>query len=614
VAKESKPGEVAEPLGKKVSEDSSSPKVPSIEIPHTLSVRQLADLLQTSVVDIIKRLMRNGIMANINQAIDYKAAAAVAADFGFETHPKPRPAEKTAGVISEIKRQQLQGAELSGLRPRPPVVTIMGHVDHGKTRLLDAIRQTNVMATEAGSITQHIGAYQVEVNGQKITFLDTPGHEAFTAMRARGAQVTDITVLVVAADDGVMPQTLEAIDHARAAGVPIVVAVNKIDKPEANPELVKQQLADAGLLIEEWGGDIVCVLVSAKEKQGISELLENLLIVAEMENLKANPSRPAVGVVIEAGMDKTKGPLATVLVHTGSLRLGDTVAVGSTWGRVKAMFNDMGKRLRKAEPATPVEILGLNSVPQVGDTLIVVAGEREARALVQERQLEMQRQPSRLPKSLSLNNLFDQISSGQVKELNIILKTDVQGTIEPIRSSLERLGTEKVRVRIIHSGSGNITESDVMLANASKGLIIGFGCGADAGARRLADVGGVDIRYYDVIYNLAEDVDKALKGMLEPSYIEVIDGRAEIRAVFSSGKAGMVAGVYVIEGKVGRGASVRVWRQEQAVGQSVVSSLKRFKDDAKEVTVGYECGVGIKDFNDFQVGDILEFFRTEKAG
>jgi translation initiation factor IF-2 len=614
VAKTSKPGEVVEPLGKGVSDSSSSPKVPSIEIPHALSVRQLADLLHTSVVDIIKRLMRNGIMANINQVVEYEAAAAVAADLGFEAHPKPRLAEKTAGVIGEIKRQQLQGAELDGLRLRPPVVTIMGHVDHGKTRLLDAIRQTNVMATEAGSITQHIGAYQVEVNGQKITFLDTPGHEAFTAMRARGAQVTDITILVVAADDGVMPQTLEAINHARAAGVPIVVAINKIDKPEANPELVKQQLADAGLLIEEWGGDIVCVLVSAKEKQGISELLENLLVVAEMENLKANPSRPAVGVVIEAELDKTKGPIATVLVHTGSLRLGDTVVVGNTWGRVKAMFNDMGKRLRKAEPATPVEILGLNSVPQVGDTLIVVATEREARALIQERQLEMQQPPSQLPKSVSLNNIFDQISAGQVKELNIILKTDVQGTIEPIRSSLERLGAEEVRVRIIHSGSGNITESDVMLASASKGLIISFGCGTEAGARRLADVEGVDIRYYDVIYSLVEDVDKALKGMLEPSYIEVIDGRAEVRAIFSSGKAGVIAGVYVIEGKVGRGASVRVWRQEQAVGKSVVSSLRRFKDDAKEVTAGYECGVGIKDFDEFQVGDILEFFRTEKSG
>jgi translation initiation factor IF-2 len=487
----------------------------------------------------------------------------------------------------------------------------MGHVNHGKTRLLDTIRQTNVMATEAGGITQHIGAYQVEVNGQKITFLDTPGHEAFTAIRARGAQVTDITILVVAADDGVMPQTLEAIDHARAAGVPIIVAINKIDKPQANPELVKQQLADAGLVIEEWGGDIVCVPISAKEKAGIPELLENLLVVAEMEELKANPSRLAIGVVIEAELDKTKGPLATVLVHTGTLRLGDTVVIGSTWGRVRAMFNDMGKRVRRAEPATPVELLGLDSVPQVGDTLTAVAGERQARALMQRRQLEMQ-QPSLLPKSVSLDNLFDQISAGRVKELNIILKTDVQGSIEPIRTSLEQLATEKVQVRIIHSGSGNITENDIMLAIASKGLVIGFGTSTEPGAQRLADVERVDIRNYDVIYNLVEDVEKALKGLLEPTYTEVIEGRAEVRTIFSSGKKDKVAGVYVTEGKVSRGVSARVWRQEQMVYESVVSSLRRFKDDVKEVATGYECGVGIKDFSDFQVGDILEFFSREK--
>jgi translation initiation factor IF-2 len=484
----------------------------------------------------------------------------------------------------------------------------MGHVDHGKTRLLDAIRQTNVMATEVGGITQHIGAYQVEVNGQKITFLDTPGHEAFTAMRARGAQVTDITILVVASDDGVMPQTLEAIDHARAAGVPIMVAINKIDKPEANSGLVKQQLADAGLLIEEWGGDIVCVLTSAKEKEGISELLENLLVVAEMENLRANPSLPAVGVVIEAKLDKTKGPLATVLVHNGTLRLGDTIVIGTTWGRVKAMFNDIGKRVRKAGPATPVELLGLNSVPQVGDTLTTVVSEHQAQVLIQKRQ------PETMPKSVKLDNLFDQISAGQVKELNVILKADVQGSIEPIRSSLEQLGTEEVKVRVIHSGSGNITESDVMLAIASKGLIIGFNTGCEPGARRLADVEGIDIRHYDVIYNLVDDVGKALKGMLEPTYVEVIDGRAEVRAIFPAGKREKAAGVYVTEGKISRGASARVRRQEQVVFESIVSSLRRFKDDVKEVAAGYECGVGIKDFSEFQVGDILELFRREKAG
>jgi translation initiation factor IF-2 len=606
----SKPSNALKPSAEEASNNSSSAKVPLIEIPHTLSVRQLAGLLEVSAIDVIKQLMRKGIMANINQVIDYEAAAAVAVDLGYKARLEPRQVQKSASVISEIKKQQLQDQEATGLQLRPPVVTIMGHVDHGKTRLLDAIRQTNVMAAEAGGITQHIGAYQVEVNGQKITFLDTPGHEAFTAMRARGAQVTDITILVVAADDGVMPQTLEAIDHARAAGVPIVVAINKIDKPDTNPELVKQQLADAGLLIEEWGGDVVCVLTSAKEKEGITELLENLLVVAEVENLRANLSQSAVGVVIEAKMDKTKGPLATVLVHNGTLRLGDTIVVGTTWGRVKAMFNDIGKRLRKAEPATPVEILGLGSVPQVGDTLTAVASERQAQALIQKRLEEMKQEP----KSVSLSSLFDQISAGKVKELNIILKADVQGSVEPIRNSLEQLGTEAVKVRIIHSGSGNVTENDVMLAIASKGLIIGFNIGTEPGARRLADVEGVDIRSYDVIYNLVDDIGKALKGMLEPTYVEVIDGRAEIRAVFSAAKGVKVAGIYVTEGKVTRGASVRVLRQEQVVCESTVSSLKRFKDDVKEVAADYECGIGIQDFAEFEVGDILEFFRKEEKG
>jgi len=608
MAKATKPAKA-----KTVSKSSPPPEPRSVEIPRSIGVRQLADLFQVSAIDVIKQLMRNGIMANINQVIDYEAAADVAAALGYETHLKPRIAHGAAGAVGEIKRQQLQAEEPGALQPRPPVVTVMGHVNHGKTRLLDAIRQTNVMATEAGSITQHIGAYQVTVNGQKITFLDTPGHEAFTAMRARGAQVTDITILVVAADDGVMPQTLEAIDHARAAGVPIVVAINKIDKPNANSELVKQQLTDAGLLIEEWGGDTVCVSISAKEKEGISELLENLLVVAEMEDLKADPSRPAIGVVIEAELDKSKGPLATVLVHNGTLKVGNTIVVGTIWGRIKAMFNDMGRRVRKAEPATPVEILGLSSVPQVGDTLTAMADERQAQALIEKHKLEMQPASSLVPKSVSLTNLFDQISAGQVKELNVILKTDVQGSIEPIRSSLEQLATEKVQVRIIHSGTGNIAESDVMLAIASKGLIIGFGVSSEPGARRLAEMEGVDIRYYDVIYNLVDDVDKALKGMLEPTYVEVIQGRAEVRAIFSAGKTGKVAGVYVTEGKVSRGISVKVRRGEEVVVESVASSLRRFKDDVKEVTAGYECGVGIEGFNEFETGDILEFFTTEKA-
>ena len=609
-----KQNKVSKPSVTGAGAGSSSTKARMIDIPDTLSVKQLSELLQVSAVDIIKQLMRNGIMANINQAINYESAAMVATSLGFEAHLKSKADKKSPSLIREIKKQQLQkDKDTSGLRPRPPVVTVMGHVDHGKTRLLDAIRKTHVMDTEIGGITQHIGAYQVEVEGQKITFLDTPGHQAFTAMRARGAQVTDITILVVAADDGVMPQTLEAIDHARAAGVPIVVAINKIDKPEANPDLVKQQLADAGLVIEEWGGDTICVQVSAKEMKGISELLENLLIVAEMEELKADPSLPAIGVVIEAELDKTKGAVTTVLVHDGTLRVGDVVVVGNTWGRIKAMFNDIGKQVRRAGPAVPVEILGLSSESQVGDTLTVVDGEKQAKELVAKHQLEIQKQALAVSKSVSLSNLYDQVSAGQVKELAVILRTDVQGSIEPIKNSLEQLGTDEVKVRVIHSSSGNITESDIMLAIASRGIIIGFSTGIEPGAQRLADLEGISIRYYDIIYNLVDDVSKALKGMLKPSKIEVIDGRAELRAVFSSGKKDKVAGVYVTEGKVSRGNTVRVKRKDEILYESVVSSLRRFKDDVREVTAGYECGVGIKDFNEFEVGDTLEFFRIEEV-
>lgn len=578
-----------------------------IELPHSLSVRQLAELLKASAIDVIKRLMKNGIMANINQVIDYNAAAAVAAAFGYEAHPQPQAAYRQASVISEIKKQQLL-AEDTSLKPRPPVITIMGHVDHGKTRLLDAIRQTNVMDTEAGSITQHIGAYQVESDGHKITFLDTPGHEAFTAMRARGARVTDITVLVVAADDGVKPQTLEAIDHAKAAGVPIVVAINKMDKPDVNPDAVKQQLADAGLVVEEWGGDTICILTSAKTKEGISELLENLLLVAEMENLRADPTQPAKGVVIEARLDKTKGPLATVLIHDGTLRLSDTVVVGNTWGRIKAMFNDTGKRLRRARPSTPVVILGLHSVPQAGDTMSSVSGERQARALAEQHLKE-----TAAPMSVSLTDLYNQISTGKVTKLNIILKADVEGSLEPIRASLDRLGPDEVQVSIIHSSSGNVTESDIMLAIASQGLIVAFNTKVETGAQRLAEAEGIDIRHYNVIYDLANDVEKALKGLLEPEIIEVIEGRAEIRAIFTSKKC-KIAGVYVTEGKITREVAVRVRRNDKTIAESTVSSLKRFKDNVKEVTTGYECGIGLKDFNDFEVGDILESFKQVKAG
>jgi translation initiation factor IF-2 len=607
VARTSNSGDTPVPATSGPQASSPSAEARPVEIAPTLSVRQLAETLGVSAIDIIKQLMRIGIMANINQLIDYEAAATVAAALGYDPRPEPQAARNLSSAVIDFKKgQHLQGEARKNLKPRPAVVTIMGHVDHGKTRLLDAIRETNVMASEAGGITQHIGAYQVEVGEHKVTFLDTPGHEAFTAMRARGAQVTDIVILVVAADDGVMPQTLEAIDHARAAGVPIVVAINKIDKPTANPDSVKQQLADADLVIEEWGGDVVCVPISAKEKTGITELLENLLLVAEMEEIRADPSRPAAGVVIEAKMDKTKGALATVLVQEGTLRVGDTLVVGTTWGRVKAMFNDLGKHMRKAEPATPVEILGLDGVPQVGDTMNVVTSESQAQKLIQKRQEE-----KRKPGAVNLSNLYDQISTGQVKELNIILKADVQGSIEPVRSSLQQLSTNEVQVRVIHSGTGNITESDVMLAIASKGIIIGFGVSAQTGARRLAKREGVSIRSYKVIYDLINDVSSALKGMLEPTYVEVIEGQAEVRDVFALGKQQKIAGVYVTEGKVTRGASARLRRGEELVCESTVSSLKRFKDNVKEVAAGYECGVGLKDCNEFQVGDTLELFRSE---
>jgi translation initiation factor IF-2 len=600
------------PVTGRTAEGASS-RVRVVEIPSTLSVKNLAELLQASPVDTIKHLMRRGVMANVNQLINYEVAAVIAVDYGYQPRLKPEAGKKASRITEARKKRQLrQAGEQGGLQSRPPVVTIMGHVNHGKTRLLDAIRQTNVMEQEAGGITQHIGAYQVEIKGEKITFLDTPGHEAFTAMRARGAQVTDITILVVAADDGVMPQTLEAIDHARAAGVPIMVAINKIDKADANPDLVKQQLTDAGLLIEEWGGDVVCVEISAREKIGIDNLLENLMVVAEMEDLKADPSRAAEGVAIEAEMDKTQGPLCTVLVHSGTLKVGDVVVIGETWGRLKAMFNDAGKRVRRAGPSDPVALLGMNSVPQVGDLMTAVANERQAQELIARHREEMERERA-VPKGMSLSNVFAQVSSGQVKELNIILKVDVQGSIEPIKTSLEQISQEGVKVTVIHSGAGNVTESDVMLAIASKGVIIGFNTGSETGARRLAGIEGVSIRYYDVIYNLIDDVNKALQGMLEPTMVEVIEGRAEVREVFSAGKRAKVAGVYVTEGRVTRGVSVRVLRRGELLHESVVSSLRRFKDDVREVATGFECGVGVQGFNDFEAGDILEFFRTEEA-
>lgn len=603
-----KQGEAIKPTVEKSA--GAAQQKPVIELPPTIAVRQLAELINVTAVDAIKQLMRSGVMANINQVIDFKTASQVAAGFGVETKLRHRSAVKTG--IAELKKQQkLQAEQAGGLQPRPPVVTIMGHVDHGKTKLLDAIRQTNVVDREAGGITQHIGAYQVEVNGQKVTFLDTPGHEAFTAMRARGAQVTDITVLVVAADDGVMPQTLEAIDHARAAGVPIIVAINKIDKQGANPERVKQQLAEAGLVVEDWGGEVISVPVSAREKTGISDLLANIMLVAEIEDLKADPTRPAEGTVIEAKMDRTRGALFTALISAGTLKEGDTIIVGEKWGRVKAMFNYAGKRVKRAAPATPVEVLGLDTVPQVGDIMTAVADEKAAQALIEKRRKAAEKE-SGGPRALNLSNLYEQLSSGKVQELGVILKTDVQGSIEPIRNSLEKLSTDQIKVRIIHSGTGNVTESDVMLAIASKGVIIGFNAGVEPGAKKLAEREGISIRNYDIIYNLVEDVGKALTGMLTPEEIEVIDGHGEVRAVFPAKKE-KVAGVYVTDGKAVRSAGLRVMRGGKKVHESTVTTLRRFKEDAREVAAGYECGVGVQGFNDFQVGDTLEFFHIEKS-
>jgi translation initiation factor IF-2 len=614
VPKASRQPDAAEPVAEKADQEPAPAKVPVFDLPRSVSVRQLAERLQVDSIQVIKQLMRNGIMANINQVIDYETAAAVVSGFGYKPRLKPLKDQQLATAAEESKKAKRRyGKDAENLLPRPPVVTVMGHVDHGKTKLLDAIRQTNVVDSEAGGITQHIGAYQATVNGQKITFLDTPGHEAFTAMRAHGANITDVTILVVAADDGVMPQTLEAINHARAAEVPIVVAINKIDKDNADPNRVKQQLAEAGLVVEEWGGNVVSVEISAKEKKGIEALLESVLLVAEMEELKANPNQPAAGVVIEAEKDKTMGPLATILIQSGTLKEGDTVVVGDTWGRVRAMFNDLNKRIKKAEPSTPAEVLGLDDVPRVGDTLTAVADERHAQALLARRRAEAEMK-SASAASVNLDNLYDQITAGKVKELNVILKTDVQGSIEPIRTSLEHLGTDEVKVRIIHSAAGNVTESDVMLAAASQGLIIGFNVTASEGARRLAATSGVSIRHYNIIYNLTDDVEKALKGMLEPTFVEVIEGRATVQAVFSAAKGARVAGVMVNDGKVTRNVSVRVRRGKEVLADSKVGSLKRFKDDAKEVAAGYECGVGVKDFNDFQVGDVLEFYRMERAG
>ncbi|MCD6358937.1 MAG: translation initiation factor IF-2, partial [Dehalococcoidia bacterium] len=527
----------------KSSQNEATAAAPQIELPLSLTVQHLAEILKLTPITVVKQLMRNGIMANVNQSIDYDIAAGLSRKLGYNPKPKRE--------VSLRRKKTLTmpgGSEKELQQKRPPVVTVMGHVDHGKTRLLDAIRKANVIDTEAGGITQHIGAYQTEIKGHKITFLDTPGHQAFTAMRARGARVTDITVLVVAADDGIMPQTIEAINHSRAAEVPIIVAINKIDKPDVNIDRIKQQLADHELLIEEWGGDVICVLVSAKENKGIDDLLENILILAEMLELTSDPKAHAKGVVIEAKLDKNRGPEATTLVQSGTLKLGNIVVAGAAHGKIKAMFDDKGRPIKTAGPSTPVEILGLDKTPQAGDIITSVPTERRARTMIAQQKITSQRESLKDSRGRSLSSISSQILKGEVKELNIILKTDVRGSIEPVRNSLKQLGTDQVKINIIHSDSGSITEGDVLLSLASKGIIVGFNTKPEPGAKQLASREKVDIRCYDIIYNLTDDIQKAMSGMLEPEYAEVVEGHAEVRAIFSMKKGAKIAGVYITDG------------------------------------------------------------------
>ncbi|ROQ90196.1 translation initiation factor IF-2 [Desulfosoma caldarium] len=571
-----------------------------IRIDEAITVANLARQMGVKATEVIKKLLALGLPANINQAIDFDAAALVAAEFDYEV--------EKAGFEEEDILQTVEDRP-EDLQPRPPVVTVMGHVDHGKTSLLDAIRHTRVIDQEAGGITQHIGAYFVELDGRHITFLDTPGHEAFTAMRARGAKVTDIVILVVAADDGVMQQTVEAINHSKAAGVPIMVAINKIDKPNANPDRVKRELSEHGLLPEEWGGDVTMVEISAKKKMGIEELLEMVLLQAELMELKANPNKPARGRVIEAKLDKGRGPVATILVQEGTLREGNAYVCGTYFGRVRSMFNDKGQKVTAAGPSVPVEVIGLSGVPNAGDDFVVLADEKQAKLVAEHRQLKAREKELSRTTKVTLEKLYGQIRDGQIQEISVILKTDVQGSLEAIRDSLLKLSTPDVKVSLIHAGTGAISESDVMLASASNALIIGFNVRADAKAQELAEQEKVSIRYYDVIYQILDDIKDAMVGLLEPQYQEEIVGRAEVRQTFHISRIGTVAGCYVTEGKVERSAKVRLLRDGVVVWDGKISSLKRFKDDAREVKAGFECGLTIENFNDIKVGDLLEVYQ-----
>ena len=580
--------------------------VKSVQLPDVMSVKDFAHLIEIAAGDVIKKLIGLGVMATINQDIDRDTMTLIADEYGITASAAPTEEEKLR--VEEIEDDP------KSLVSRSPVVTIMGHVDHGKTSLLDAIRQTNVTEQEAGGITQHIGAYQVELkNHRKITFLDTPGHAAFTAMRARGAQVTDIVVLVVAADDGVMPQTIEAINHAKDANVPIIVAVNKIDKPGANPDRVKQDLTEYNLVAEEWGGDTIFVPVSAKQRTGIESLLEMILLVADVKDLKANPDRTARGTIIEAQLDKSRGPVATVLVQNGTLEIGDSIIAGAAAGKVRVLINDKGKRVKKAGPATPVEVIGFTEVPGTGDIMDVVTEDHFARELAGKRMQLKREHDLKKTQKITLDDLFSKIKEGEIKEVKVIIKADVQGSVEAIRQSLEQLSTDKVRVKVIHGGVGGIGEDDVMFASASNAIIIGFNVRPDPIAKRSAEKENVDIRLYRIIYNIIEDVQKAMEGMLAPEFQEAVCGRAEVRAVYKVPKVGNIAGCYVVEGKISRNNDIRLIRDNIVIHEGKIESLKRFKDDAREVTEGFECGVGIEKFNDIKEGDIIEAFTMEEV-
>ena len=584
-----------------------------IELPSTITVRELALKMDSSPIQIIKVLMSNGVMANINQQIDYDTAAVVASELGFEASLENQEVveETEAGEIP-LWRRLIAGENPKDLINRPPVVTILGHVDHGKTTLLDAIRHTEVAAGEAGGITQHIGAYQVELNGRYITFLDTPGHAAFTAMRARGAQGADIVILVVAANDGVMPQTREAIAHAKAARVPVIVALNKIDRPDANPDNVKRQLGELGLVPDEWGGNTMVVPVSARQKLGLEDLLEAILLTADSSEIRANPNGKVYGTVIEAQVDRAKGVVATLLVQNGTLEQGDIIVAGSAFGRLRAMSDYRGRKLRKATPSTPVQVMGFNEVPEVGEVFARFSTDREARAVVDERKNKARALVAAAPKA-TLEELFSRVQAGEQKELNLLLKADVQGSLEPIVNEIKELGKGEIKINILAAEAGNVVENDVMQASASKGVIIGFNVSADPSARRLAETEGVSIRMYDIIYRLTEDIEKALKGMLTPTYKEVYLGRAEVQALFTVSKVGTIAGCKVVQGEIRRNGKVRVMRDNNQVFEGEIASLKIVRDDVREVRQGFECGIGIKGFADTQVGDSIMCYALERV-